>query len=157
MAGMHVDRNGLEILDREECLRLLRTATLGRVGLTSGALPRILPVNFRLIGDRIVVRTGSGSKLDAALRNAVVAFEADDIDAVDHIGWSVLVTGVAEEIPRGRLDESEWRRVPRWAPGDGRLVGISTEIVSGRRLHRGSHLLSPPNDTASGELEEVER
>ena len=36
---MEVDCNGLEILDRGECLRLLSLATLGRVAITSGALP----------------------------------------------------------------------------------------------------------------------
>ncbi len=74
---MEIDRNGLEVLNREECLRLLRHATLGRVAITSGALPQVLPVNFRLFGDRIVFRTGLGTKLDAATSNNVVAFEVD--------------------------------------------------------------------------------
>ena len=67
MQSMEVDRNGLEVLDRDECLRLLAFATIGRVGFTSGALPAVLPVNFHLDGERILVRTGRGSKLDAAL------------------------------------------------------------------------------------------
>ena len=54
---MEVDRNGLEVLDRAECLRLLGTASLGRIGLTSGALPTVLPVNFRLIDDEIRLTT----------------------------------------------------------------------------------------------------
>jgi len=44
------------------------------VGLTSGALPMIVPVNFLLDEERILVRTGRGSKMEAALRDAVVAF-----------------------------------------------------------------------------------
>lgn len=135
---MQVDQNGLEVLDREQCLALLRTATLGRVGLSSGALPTILPVNFHLDGDRILIRSGAGTKLDAALRDAVVAFEADDFDPIDHSGWSVVVTGVAHAV----TDPEELaaiRRMPlaRWAPaGDEHVVAISLEIVSGRRLDR---------------------
>jgi nitroimidazol reductase NimA-like FMN-containing flavoprotein (pyridoxamine 5'-phosphate oxidase superfamily) len=49
---MEIDRNGLEVLDRDECLRLLATATLGRIGLTSQSLPTVLPVNFILEGER---------------------------------------------------------------------------------------------------------
>jgi nitroimidazol reductase NimA-like FMN-containing flavoprotein (pyridoxamine 5'-phosphate oxidase superfamily) len=138
MTSMEVDRNGLEVLDRRECLRLLATASVGRVGLTSGSLPRILPVNFWLVGDRIVIRTRLGSKLEAALRNAVVAFEADDFDVVDHSGWSVLVTGMASEIADSELDDADRLQVPHRVPGrDGRLVAISTGLVSGRRIVAG--------------------
>jgi hypothetical protein len=63
-------------------------------------------VNFALVGDAIVVRTAAGSKLDAALANAVVAFEVDSIDAVPRRA------GVSP--PRG------WR--------------IHIDLVSGRRL-----------------------
>ena len=95
---MEVDRNGLEVLDREECLRLLATATLGRLGLTSGALPTVLPVNFRLDSERVLVRTGRGSKLDAATQNTVVAFEVDDFDPLFQSGWSVVIVGMAREV-----------------------------------------------------------
>jgi uncharacterized protein len=49
---MEVDRNGLEVLGRDACLRLLASATLGRVGVSSGALPSVVPVNFRFDGRR---------------------------------------------------------------------------------------------------------
>ena len=133
---MEVDRNGLEILDREASLRLLASATLGRIAVTIGALPVVLPVNFRLVDDRIVFRTGIGTKFDAATRNAVVAFEADDIEPMWHTGWSVLITGIAREVtdPLER-DALEAANIPRWAPtGDGRLVEVSTEMASGRRI-----------------------
>ena len=70
---MEVDRNGLEVLSRDECLRLLRTATLGCIGATSDAMPTVLPVNFRFDGRQILIRTGAGTKLGAATDNAVVA------------------------------------------------------------------------------------
>ncbi len=54
---MQLDRNGLEILDREECLRLLEFATLGRIGFTSGALPSGASRHLPLDQDRILVHT----------------------------------------------------------------------------------------------------
>ena len=59
-------------------------APLGRVGVSGGALPSVLPVNFRFDGRQILIRTGVGTKLDAAVANAVVAFEVDEIDPVAH-------------------------------------------------------------------------
>jgi hypothetical protein len=131
-----VDRNGLEVLDRQESLHLLGTATLGRVGVSFGALPTILPVNFRLVADEIAFRTNIGTKLDTATLNAVVAFEVDDLDPTYHTGWSVVVVGVAREVinaaERERFDAA---RIPRWAPVDSqRIVAISTDMISGRRI-----------------------
>ncbi len=134
--AVEVDRNGLEVLSREACLRLLATATLGRLGVSSGALPRVLPVNFRFDGRQILIRTGVGTKLDAAVDNSVVAFEIDEIDPVAHTGWSVMVTGMARELTDpGELAVARTPPLARWAPGDEhRVIAISTELVSGRRI-----------------------
>ncbi|MGH9177667.1 MAG: pyridoxamine 5'-phosphate oxidase family protein, partial [Acidimicrobiales bacterium] len=75
-----LDRSGLEVLDRAECLRLLETAAVGRIGITVGALPVVLPVRFQLQGERIVFVATIGSTLEGATRDAVVAFEADQVD-----------------------------------------------------------------------------
>lgn len=132
------DRNGLIILSREESLRLLAGASIGRVGLCMHALPTVLPVNFVLDGDTIVIRTGAGSKLEAAMHNAVVAFQADQIDALYHEGWSVVVTGVARAVTDPH-DIERMERLPlrSWSivPGD-TLMTIDTELVSGRSLIR---------------------
>ena len=133
---MEVDRNGLEVLGRGACLRLLASATLGRVGVSSGALPSVVPVNFRFDGRQILIRTGVGTKLDAAVANAVVAFEVDEFDPVAHTGWSVMVTGVARELTDpGELAAARTPPLARWAPGSNhRVIAISTELVSGRRI-----------------------
>lgn len=131
-----LDRNGLEVLDREQCLRLLGRATLGRIAITDGALPVILPVNFRLVGGAVVFRTGVGTKLEAATTNAVVAFEVDEIDPIYHSGWSVVVTGVARQAtsPR-RIAELTMARIPRWAPSiPDRFVEVPVDVVTGRRI-----------------------
>ncbi|MGW3352896.1 pyridoxamine 5'-phosphate oxidase family protein [Nonomuraea rubra] len=62
---------------------------------TDRALPAAQPVAFHLDGERIVIRTGIGSKLAAATRHAVVAFEADEFDQEERTGWSVTVIGHA--------------------------------------------------------------
>lgn len=136
---MEVDRNGLEVLGRDDCLALLRHRTLGRVGLTFGALPTVLPVNYFFDGESILVRTGAGSKLDAAMRNMVVAFEVDDFDPMYHSGWSVVVTGVAVEVADPDVVEATADApLARWAPlGEEHLLAISTDMVTGRRLTEG--------------------
>jgi nitroimidazol reductase NimA-like FMN-containing flavoprotein (pyridoxamine 5'-phosphate oxidase superfamily) len=141
---MEVDRNGLEVLDRAECLRLLGSCTFGRIALTFGALPTVLPVNFRLVGDKIVFRTGVGSKLDAATCGNVVAFEVDHVDPMEHGGWSVVATGTATEVTDpAELDALRQAGIPRWAPGgEDRIVQLPTVLLSGRRLRAGSARLS---------------
>jgi nitroimidazol reductase NimA-like FMN-containing flavoprotein (pyridoxamine 5'-phosphate oxidase superfamily) len=133
---MEIDRNGLDVLSREECLSLLRRAHIGRVAISVDALPAVLPVNFTLIGDDVVFRTNPGAKLDAALANNVVAFEADDVDPVYQTGWSVLVQGMAREVIEPD-QVAEMRKAPlrAWA-GNGRdhFVRIPTRHVSGRRI-----------------------
>ena len=133
---MQFDRNGLEVLSRAECVRLLAGAHIGRVGVSVGALPTVLPVNFAVVDEAIVLRTAPGSKLDAALNNAVVAFEVDSVDPMYHTGWSVLVQGVASEV----VDPAERERLRTaplrpWADHDrDRFVRIYIDLVSGRRL-----------------------
>ena len=67
---------------------------VGRIAYTRQALPAVEPVNFALDRGDIVVKTDEGSKLAAATRNAVVAFEADCVEPDEHAGWSVTVVGV---------------------------------------------------------------
>jgi uncharacterized protein len=137
--GHGVDRNGLRVLGREECLELLGTAALGRIGVSAGALPVVLPVNYCLDGDRIVLRTGPGTKLEAATRNAVVSFEVDDIDPLFHAGWSVVVTGVAVPL-ESDAELAHARSLPLlpWAHLGDRFVAVSLEDVSGRRIGPGA-------------------
>ena len=134
--GVEVDRNGLDVLDEVECLELLASHAFGRVAITSGALPAILPVNYHMVGHHILFRTGQGTKLDAATRNAVVAFEVDHIDPVEHTGWSVLAVGIARDLT-DVLEQMTFdlSLIPRWAPGsDGRVVVVVPELLSGRRI-----------------------
>jgi nitroimidazol reductase NimA-like FMN-containing flavoprotein (pyridoxamine 5'-phosphate oxidase superfamily) len=123
-------------LSRDECLRLLATAPVGRVALSMGALPVVLPVNFVLDGESVVFRTGEGTKHEAAVSNTVVAFEVDQIDPLYHSGWSVLVTGVANVVT-APTEVTRLAALPLrpWADGQrGYYVRISGDRITGRRL-----------------------
>jgi uncharacterized protein len=135
MGVVSYDRNGLEILDRATCVQLLGSAHVGRIGLSMGALPVVLPVNFTMLDDDVLVRTAPGSKLEAAATNAVVAFEADKFDAIYHCGWSVLVQGVATEITDPlELEQAGRAPLTPWSGVNGHYLRVGTQIVSGRRL-----------------------
>jgi hypothetical protein len=135
-SSVGVERDGSVVLDRAECLRLLATATLGRIGLTSRALPMVLPVSFWFDGERILIHARSGTKLARATLDAVVAFEVDDVHPLWHTGWSVMVTGIAHHVVDARdLDTIATAPLLRWASGDGgHVVSIVPELISGRRI-----------------------
>lgn len=130
------DSGGLEKLDRAACYALLRTVPIGRIVFTEAALPAIQPVNFALDGDDVIIRTSSGSKLAAATRSAVVAFEADEYSGATMSGWSVVIVGrsdvVTDDAERRRLDGL---RLTPWALGERpHYIRIRPEIVRGRRI-----------------------
>jgi nitroimidazol reductase NimA-like FMN-containing flavoprotein (pyridoxamine 5'-phosphate oxidase superfamily) len=126
-----------EELDQAECLALLATVSVGRIGINSRSLPTILPVNFVLNGNDILFRTVPGTKLHAALTGAVVAFEADQLGSATTENWSVLVRGIAEEVTDpGQRAELEPLVPDSWAfeGGADYLVRVPAIIVSGRRI-----------------------
>ena len=130
---------GLELLSEDECLQLMATAAVGRIGVTIGALPAIFPVNFAVQDGSIYFRTGVGTKLAAAAHRSVVAFEVDRVDPFEHSGWSVLAIGTANQVtdPEELAALSNLRFGP-WADGErAHLVRIPVEVVSGRRIIHG--------------------
>lgn len=135
---MPVDRNGLEILSVEECLQLLETAPVGRVAFCSRFVPVIFPVNFVVVDGAVCFRTGTGSKLDEAVRRNIIAFQADGIDAEAHWGWSVLVTGVATLVTdAAQLAELGSAGLQSWVPSRrSHTVRLAEAAMSGRRLPR---------------------
>ncbi|MEU6065542.1 MULTISPECIES: pyridoxamine 5'-phosphate oxidase family protein [Streptomyces] len=133
--------DGFRELGREECLRLPANVPLGRVVYTRRALPAVLPVNFCLDGDgAVVLRTASEPV--RAIDGAVVAFEADEVDAVAQSGWSVVVTGPAAVMTDPGEHERLVRGGPRsWVPAPWEVfVRIEPESVTGRELVGGRTL-----------------
>ncbi len=125
-------------LSRDECLQLLAGAVIGRIVVTDGALPAAHPVAYVLDGEEVVFRTAGGSKLAAAARHRVVAFEVDEIDVGARTGWSVLGVGEATEIvDPARLADLDGHLPDPWVPVAGaHVLSVSLQKLSGRRLRR---------------------
>jgi nitroimidazol reductase NimA-like FMN-containing flavoprotein (pyridoxamine 5'-phosphate oxidase superfamily) len=128
-------RTGLEVLDRVECLALVRRSVIGRLAVSVDNRPLVFPVNFALDGNTVVIRTNEGTKLWAA-RHSPVAFECDGFDPVYHTGWSVMLSGCAEEIhnPTDRRRAAALPLTP-WCTGDRSVwLRIRPGTVTGRRI-----------------------
>lgn len=118
-------------LSRADSLRLLGGAPFGRIVYTVRALPAIVPVRHLVDNGMIVVRTHVGG--DCA--GAVVAFQADDIDAEAESGWSVTVTGVARRLQdRAEATRYESALAPLVDMPHVEVICIYPEIVSGYEL-----------------------
>ena len=126
---------GMLELDEQDCLRRLRETRFGRVALSSGALPVILPIHYALLGDDPVFRTDFGTKLLAATAGQVLCLEIDDVDPEAHTGWSVLVTGRAEVITQPD-DLAAAKQLPLrpWTGSGDAYVRIACTLVSGRQV-----------------------
>ena len=127
-------------LRRDEALRLLAEAPLGRVVFSHQALPAIRPVNHLVEeGGDIVIRTHTGAALlGRAALSEVVAYEADALDPVTRTGWSVVVTGAASPVS----DPAELARyrtvLTPWVDTEmDHVVRIRADIVTGYRLVSG--------------------
>jgi nitroimidazol reductase NimA-like FMN-containing flavoprotein (pyridoxamine 5'-phosphate oxidase superfamily) len=129
-------RTGIETLDRTVCLRLLRSHTVGRIAAVSGGRPIVLPINYAMDDEAVVFRTAAGTKLSAAVRGSLVAFEIDHTDPIWQSGWSVMVSGTAEEvIDPTVLERLEQLPLRTWAPGaKDHWVRIAPEGLTGRRI-----------------------
>ena len=132
----------LEELDEAECLRLIASGGIGRIGYSGRYGPTVMPVNYQLYEGTIVFRTTPDSTTDEDLRTGIanaeykVAFEIDDFDTAARTGWSVLIQGSAHHV------ESEAERasvagagVDPWPGGNRELfLRINPSRVTGRRV-----------------------
>lgn len=139
MRTIATDRHGLEVLDYDTCLALVASQPVGRVGFVAAGVPVVLPVNH--VVDRAVIafRTAPGSKLDLAVMERPVAFEADHYDAADRSGWSVVVRGVARAVDDdATLARLEAHDLVPWADARERphWVAVRADEVTGRRIVR---------------------
>jgi len=107
---------------------------IGRVAVVIGATPMILPVNYAMDGENIVMRTMPGSRLDIGQGHA--AFEVDRFDRETQSGWSVLVSGHLEALNWYNTEDMERVQslsVQPWAKGERPLwLRLRPEFVTGR-------------------------
>jgi nitroimidazol reductase NimA-like FMN-containing flavoprotein (pyridoxamine 5'-phosphate oxidase superfamily) len=96
----------------------------------------IIPVNFAVLADTIVIRTAQGTVIDGHA-DGQVAVEVDHIDEALRQGWSVLVRGPAHHVTHpaelGRLQEDAV--VWPWAGGEREVyVRVIPSQITGRRI-----------------------
>jgi uncharacterized protein len=129
------DSAGLQVLSREECLKLLATAAVGRLVYTHKALPVVHPVVFVLDGECVVLRVPDGSATLVA-RDTIVAFQIDDIASDLSRGWSVMAVGHVTEVEEptrlARLEQLPL--ASRGHPGGDHFLVVDLEVLSGRRI-----------------------
>ena len=125
-------------LQESECLELLESASVGRIGVTIEALPAVFPVRFVMSDGAVIFRTVPGTKFDAATAEAVVAFEADDEGTKpDPTRWSVLVRGIARPLTEP-AELTAARALPlgswAWEGKADRFVRIYPTVITGWRI-----------------------
>jgi hypothetical protein len=137
--GDSVDPRNVTEIGRAEAMQLLASVSYGRVVFTRDALPAIRPVNHLIDNERIIVRTRLTAKISTTLkstadRGIVVAYEADDLDPQQRLGWSVIVTGVATTVTDRDLVAHYERLLQPWVNKADTVVAIEPEIITGIRI-----------------------
>ncbi|MFJ6479942.1 pyridoxamine 5'-phosphate oxidase family protein [Streptomyces sp. NPDC091682] len=133
-------RRYMRELDRAEALWLLSTVSLGRIVFTQHALPAVRPVNHLVENEAIIVRIHEDGALASLAAPAdapgvVVAYEADVIDSVTHLGWSVVVTGYARVVSDAdEMDRYAHLLRPWVAHRMTSTLRIRPDLVTGFRL-----------------------
>ena len=130
-----------EVLDPQECWRLLREASVGRLAVIVDGHPDVFPVNYKVDNDSLVFRTGTGTKQQALDAGTPVALEADRVSAEFGMAWSVVVKGQAQRATSTdqALDAVSRTLFPWQGIGKDYLFRVVPESVTGRRF-----TLTPP-------------
>ena len=126
---------------------------MGRVVVNVDGAPAAFPVNFALLDDDVVFRSGPGTKLSAALDGVVMGFEVDRIDPFFESGWSVLIQGPSEVLTADDdLVRARRLHLRTWAPGERtHFIRVRSDAVSGRRFLSPAHgLAEVPDEEEQG-------
>lgn len=126
-----------DVLPPKRCLELLSSTTVGRIAFAGKEGPVLLPLNYRVVDDAVVVRTsGSGTLGQLAGSDVEVVFEVDYHAPTARSAWSVLVRGTARVVEDPQVLASvEVSRVVSWVPGEHALVlSIPIDQITGRSV-----------------------
>lgn len=132
------DARRLEPMSRHEALDMLSRVSVGRVVFTANALPAIRAVNHLVDDGGVIIRTQLNSAIMpvvGAESGVVVAYEADEIEPAAHVGWSVVVTGMAYTV-RDEAETSRYEQLLRpWMDhAEDQVIRIVPDLVTGFRL-----------------------
>jgi transcriptional regulator with XRE-family HTH domain len=129
-------------LTTTECRRLIASGGVGRIAFMTLDGPVVLPVNFAVAAETIVIRTGECT-LIATHADDRVAFEVDHVDDALCQGWSVLVRGQAHRVtqPTELHNMQEYAAVWPWAGGEREVyIRVIPSKITGRRIETRSAL-----------------
>jgi uncharacterized protein len=142
-----LDGRGSIQLDTTDCIELLQQTALergvGRLAVVIRDEIHIVPVNFSIAGDELLVRLGPGTAA-SHLDGAAIVFEVDHEDSYARRGWSVVVHGTArglsfeEEVRMGRNLPDPIVTVPGI-----RVFALQIIDISGRVVLPESHFQCP--------------
>jgi len=130
---------GLRVVSKlmpAECRRLIAPGGVGRIAFGTISGPVVVPVNFAVLADTVVIRTAEGTVIDGHAHEQV-ALEVDHLDEALCQGWSVLVRGPAHRVahPAELRRLQEEAAVWPWAGGEREVyVRIVPREISGRRI-----------------------
>ena len=127
-------------LDEHTCRELLSAGLVGRIAVCTEDGPHVVPVNFTVVGDAVVVRTTAYSVLGRQPDGAVMAVEVDGVDYEHHRGWSVVARGRGRVVTEAQeLEDIQATWPPRaWASGTRtRFIRVRWTELTGRQLGRG--------------------
>jgi len=120
-------------LTRAECLEQLGDHQVGRVAYCDEHGPVVVPVNYVVDGDGVLLRLSPHSTLARELRSAPASFQVDEFDEYTQGGWSVLVRGHASYVEAS--DHPAADDLQPWPNGQRTLlVRIAAREITGRRL-----------------------
>ncbi|AFR48368.1 MULTISPECIES: pyridoxamine 5'-phosphate oxidase family protein [Gordonia] len=127
----------VRVLTTDEAWDLLGAAELGRIALSVDGQPDIFPVNFHATPDRVLLRTGEGTKLSELAVNSRVAFEADGY--TDSDGWSVVAKGTARIlVSLQEIEAADQLPLRPWiATMKYNYVEITVDSITARRFEFG--------------------
>ena len=127
-------------LTETECAELIRAGLVGRVAVCTPDGPHIIPVNYSVVDDSVVLRTTPYSLLGSTAKGSILALEVDQFDYEYQRGWSVVARGRCEVVvDHAQLEHirNTWNPMT-WAKG-GRTLYLRFEWteITGRRLGQG--------------------
>ena len=132
--GRAARRGALAPLTEDECLDLLGRSEVGRIAWCASRGPVVLPVNIRLAGRTVLIRTTGISEMASMVDVERVAVQVDHLDVERREGWSVLARGLAEV----RYDAPTADSPEPWPAGARSVeVRVAVDERTGRRLAAG--------------------
>jgi nitroimidazol reductase NimA-like FMN-containing flavoprotein (pyridoxamine 5'-phosphate oxidase superfamily) len=130
----------VEVLPYARCRALLAGGLFGRVAVCTDDGPRILPVNYSVVGEAVIFRTSAYGVVATHDWKTSMAFEVDHVDYGEQRGWSVQAVGRGERVEDAQelaLIRRTWDPQP-WPSGSRPLyVRLAWSELTGRSLGSG--------------------